>query len=71
MSPFVHPNTRAKIKILGSDYQKTLEELIGKKNMPPEYGGLPTNPTMMDSPQEKAMREHVDQILAATASSSK
>jgi len=64
VSPFLHPNTRAKIKILGTDYQATLDEVIGNKNLPPEYGGPSTNPSLMESPQEVLIREHVKETIA-------
>jgi hypothetical protein len=36
VSPFVHKNTRAKMKIYGSDYQQALFDLMGQENVPVE-----------------------------------
>jgi hypothetical protein len=42
ISPWVDPITAAKIKILGSDYLKTLTEFIDIEQVPAEWGGKRT-----------------------------
>lgn len=70
VSPFVHKNTRAKMKIFGTDYQQALCELAGEENIPVEYGGKDTTP-LGQSEQELLVLAHVRDILAKKASLTK
>ena len=63
ISPFVHPNTRAKVKICGAAFQKTLFEVVGEENVPREYGGKHPLP-LGQSEEESLIRNHVNQILS-------
>lgn len=62
VSPWVHPNTRAKVVVCGSTFLPQLEELVELTSVPEEIGGQ--DPTeALRSPQEIRMREHVMNVL--------
>ena len=63
VSPLLDPNTRKKIDILGKDFHAALFEWVAPDQVPAEMGGQDPTP-FGQSPEEVAMRAHVDAVAS-------
>merc|ERR1712185_633806 len=63
LSPLLDPNTRKKIDILGRDFHAALFEWVAPDQVPAEMGGQDPTP-FGQSPEEVAMRAHVDAVAS-------
>eukprot|EP00916_Digyalum_oweni_P004212 GHVL01007431.1.p1 GENE.GHVL01007431.1~~GHVL01007431.1.p1 ORF type:complete len:362 (-),score=89.82 GHVL01007431.1:7-1092(-) len=62
ISPFIDPNTRDKVEILGSNYINVLTKYIDKSCIPPELGGTDTY-HLGDSPEEQLLKKYIENAL--------
>ncbi|CAN0183935.1 unnamed protein product [Ectocarpus sp. 12 AP-2014] len=62
VTPFVHPNTRAKVVVCGGNFLEKMGELIDLENVPQDVGGQDPTPPLQ-GPQELQMQEHVVKVL--------
>mmetsp|Transcript_3110 Transcript_3110/g.4769 ORF Transcript_3110/g.4769 Transcript_3110/m.4769 type:complete len:271 (-) Transcript_3110:68-880(-) len=65
LSPLMHANTKAKVTVCGGEYMDKLKELIDEENIPLEIGGKDESGGLK-SPQEVALKRHVDCVLQAS-----
>jgi hypothetical protein len=58
---FVHPNTQAKIEVMGSSYQAEMREFIDENQIPELYGGSSPYPPG-ESEEEKKIEKWVNYV---------